>query len=454
VPQPGWSGVASSGYAARRAGEDVRHDRPVIQCASNEGPDAVTRHGTRRGPTRVVSTRPAALAVTVALLLAGGALAAVVAGGPGTGVAGEPGTGTAVPPSAPSAVIVTATDAPGSVMTPAPTLAPAPAPTPEPTPEAVTAPLTGLLVPPELAAMRPIAVMIDDQRDARPQSGFTDAAIVWHAPAEGGIPRYMLVFQERVPGVVGPVRSARQYYIGWAAEWRAMYVHGGGSPQSLATLRAEGTGQLVYTADEFRWGRRYLWRVRERSAPHNVYTDGDHLRQLAAVLKVPDELQQPAWSFEPDPPTTRRPQGGRIELAYPANRIAYDYDRATNTWLRSVGGEPHLDAASDMRVAPKNVVILFMRFGALQDGKPEKQRLEAGFIGSGNAIVATGGRTIEATWRKDSMTGPTRLLDGTGQPVPMAAGQTFVQVLPIGSRVTITEGTQPPGWAGGPNLPG
>ena len=89
-------------------------------------------------------------------------------------------------------------------------------------------------------------------------SGFNDAAIVWHAPAEGGIPRYMMIFQDRVPPSVGPVRSARQYYIAWAAEWKAVYAHVGGSPQALQTLRQQGRGQLVYNADQFRWGTALL----------------------------------------------------------------------------------------------------------------------------------------------------------------------------------------------------
>ena len=59
---------------------------------------------------------------------------------------------------------------------------------------------------------------------------------MWHAPAEGGVPRYMLIFQDQIPEAVGPIRSARQYYIQWAAEWDAMYVHHGGSPQAQATL--------------------------------------------------------------------------------------------------------------------------------------------------------------------------------------------------------------------------
>ena len=97
--------------------------------------------------------------------------------------------------------------------------------------------------------------MIDDHLDARPQSGFNAASVVWQAPAEGGIPRYMMIFQDQVPAAVGPVRSARYYYIAWAAEWRAVYAHAGGSPQALRDARTpKGHGQCVYNADEFRWG--------------------------------------------------------------------------------------------------------------------------------------------------------------------------------------------------------
>ena len=86
------------------------------------------------------------------------------------------------------------------------------------------APLTGRYVGPAIAARHPIAVMVDDLSPARPQSGFSAASVVWQAPAEGGIPRYMLIFGDEVPGNVGPVRSARLYFVLWAAEWRAVYA--------------------------------------------------------------------------------------------------------------------------------------------------------------------------------------------------------------------------------------
>ncbi len=285
--------------------------------------------------------------------------------------------------------------------------------------------------------------MIDDLSPARPQSGFNAASVVWHAPAEGGIPRYMLIFQENIPTDVGPVRSSRYYYIAWAAEWRALYVHAGGSPQALQTLRSKGSGQLVYNADEFRWGRSF-WRVTDRRGPHNLYTDGKHLRSLAKSLKAKDAPMKAAWTFGPELQRPFRPRGGRIEVAYRANKISYDYDWKSNTYLRSVTGEKkQIDKATGARVAPKNVVVMLMRFGPLNDDRSH-HRLEAQVVGKGTAWISTNGTTIKGTWRKASLTKPTLFFDAKGKAVKLTVGQTFVQVMQTGTKVTITKGDAPP----------
>jgi hypothetical protein len=387
--------------------------------------------------------RPVAAALAGIALLGGLALGLVTAtfGSPGASPSGSaPLVAGPSPRPNPSSSSVSV----GPSSSPAVTPSQEPSPTPEPTPTTVPAPLTGRLVEPEVARRHPIAVMIDDLSPARPQSGFNAASVVFQAPAEGGIPRYMMVFQDRVPKSVGPVRSARYYYIAWAAQWRAMYVHVGGSPQAMQTLAAQGHGQLVYNADEFRWGGTYLWRTTQRFPPHNVYTDGKRLRQLLKRVGAADSPLQTAWRFRADKPLTQRPVGGRIEMGYPANHIRYDYDRKTNTYRRSVTKEgPQIDAADGRRVAPKNVVIMLVSFGPLNDGHPEKHRLEANVIGSGTAWIATNGKTIKGTWRKASLTGPLRFLDNKGRPVKLTVGQTFVQVLRTGSLITVKDGKVP-----------
>ena len=320
---------------------------------------------------------------------------------------------------------------------------PTPTPTPSPTPVLVPAPLTGRPVSPRDAAQHPIAIMIDDAPAARPQSGFNAASVVWQAPAEGGVPRYMMIFQEQVPTDVGPVRSARYYFIAWAAEWKAVYGHVGGSPQAVSTLRAEGNGQLVYNADEFRWGGVYYRRITERHAPHNVYSDAKSLRVMATRVGATNEPMEPVWTFAPDADLEDRPTGGLIRVVYPYNTIRYDYDRATNTYLRGVTGQPEqIDAATGERVAPRNVVVMLVSFAPLNDGS-SKHRLEAKVLGTGKAWIATNGRTILGTWEKTSLTDPTRFYDSTGKPVSLTVGQTFIQVMPLGSKITIKDGPLP-----------
>lgn len=362
-------------------------------------------------------------------------LATTVLGGPGA----SPTPSQVAQATATPAASVEATAAPSDAPTPSPT--PSASPTPIPTPQTVPAPLTGQLVDPAIARRHPIAVMIDDLRAARPQSGLSMADVVWQAPAEGGIPRYMAIFQTQLPKDIGPVRSSRYYYITWAAEWKAIYTHAGGSPQALQTLRSKGNGQWVYNLDAFRRPAAFR-RIHTRAAPHNLYTTGPNLQKTGANLGAKDKDYQPVWNFAADAPLDQRPVGGSIQVSYLANTITYKYDRASNSYFRSVTGEAkQTDAANGQRIHPKNVIVMRMRFGPLSNSNPHKGRLEATVIGSGKAWIATNGKTIVGTWKKTSVTGPTLFFDSQGKPVTLTAGQTFINVMQLTSPVVVKAGT-------------
>jgi Protein of unknown function (DUF3048) N-terminal domain/Protein of unknown function (DUF3048) C-terminal domain len=338
----------------------------------------------------------------------------------------------------------------GSPSDPGPSDAasPSPTPTPAPTPVLVPDPLDGVPVAPAVAQRHVIAVMIDDQQDARPQSGLSAASQVWQAPAEGGIPRYVALFSEGDPPAVGPIRSSRLYFIAWAAEWNAVYMHVGGSPQALALLAtSQGAGQAVWNADEIRLGDIYMWRITTRLAPHNMYSSGKSMRLLVKAVRAPVSVNYRAhWHFAPDAPLAQRPSSGSIRVPYSANVISYAYQPSTNTYLRSVSVEgKQFDAGPTpkVRIAPKNVVVLFMSFAPLNDGT-NHGRLEAQYTGTGKAWVFTNGTLVKGTWKKNSLTSPTLLLGPDGKPVTLTVGQTFVQVVQIGTSVTYQLGTVPP----------
>ena len=146
----------------------------------------------------------------------------------------------------------------------------------------------------------------------------------------------MMMFQENTPEDVGPVRSSRYYYIAWAAEWRAAYVHAGGSPQALATLRAQGHGQLVFDANQFYNGA-YFRRITTKAPPHNLYTTGRQLRQLATKVGRHEGAGGAGLEVRP----------GRAARAAPGRRVDRDGLLLQPHRLQVRPGHQHVQALRD-----------------------------------------------------------------------------------------------------------
>jgi hypothetical protein len=318
-----------------------------------------------------------------------------------------------------------------------------PLPTTSPSPAAIYEDLSGIATTADRAHRYPIAVMLDDSPAARPQAGLSAASVVWQAPVEGGIPRYMAVFQANDAPNIGPVRSARLYFVRWAAEWKALYLHAGGPPPLKLWLR--GPQDLVVNADGKRT-RRVSW----RAAPHNVYSTSKGLRTYGPTVGAGDDdlAYDPAVPGRLQPFRDAVPEAARgsdkkkITFTYTSQRVGYTYDRASNTWLRQVDGKPQHDAGADPnrgrgakgegpRIAPTTVVVMLVpiRRSASIDG-PALGRLVADSIGSNKAWVFADGKVTAGTWVKKDASSRTRFLDGSGTEIVLPRGQIFVQVIP------------------------
>lgn len=341
----------------------------------------------------------------------------------------------------PSASAAPAATAPSSSPAVSPSISPSASPSASPLVSYED--LSGIPTTPDLAHRYPIAVMLDDSPAARPQAGLAAASIVWQAPIEGGIARYMPIFQSGTPGAIGPVRSARLYFVRWAAEWKAVYLHAGGPPPLKNFLA--GKQKLVLNANG-----KATRRVTFRKAPHNLYSKGQRLRAYAekTLHATADHL-----AYDPSTPgvlqpfrdaaleAERGPDGGTISVSYTSERVAYGYDRSTNTWLRTVDGRPHYDAGdrpnagfgakgAGPRLAPTTVIVMLVpiRRSASITG-PALGRLEADSIGSNKAWVFADGRMQVATWNKKNAQSRTRFLDAAGAEIALPRGQIFVQVV-------------------------
>jgi hypothetical protein len=383
-------------------------------------------------------------------------LLVVVLGGSVLILATGPGRTPAVVAAAePSRASVPASSGPAAADTPSPSARSSPSPSTSTSPSAtplVYEDLSGIPTTAELAHRYPIAVMIDDSPAARQQAGLSFASIVWQAPAEGGIPRYMAVFQSGTPPRIGPVRSARLYFVRWAAEWKAVYLHAGGPPPLRSFLAGRQTLVLDVPG-------RATSRVAFRIAPHNLYTDGPRLRSFAEQAKRATSAHLAYDPTEPGrlqafrdaaPESDRGPDGGTIRVAYASERVSYQYDRSSNTWLRSVDGHEQHDALATAnrgggtigagpRIAPTTVIVMVVpiRRSTTIEG-PALGRLEADSLGTNTAWVFADGRVTKGTWRKRTATDRTRFFDAAGHEVILPRGQVFIQVVPAASATTFS----------------
>lgn len=342
-------------------------------------------------------------------------------------------------PSASAAPTTPASASPSTTATATPTPAPTatPVPTPTPTPDVLPAALSGVLVDAELADRLPLAVMLDDARVARPQSGFNAASVVYQATADGYETRYMLLFGEGDSDEVGPVRSARFFLVQWAQETRSILSHYGGDQRTRTYIKYHP--DQFTSVDGLGRGRKAYHRIKTRAAPHNAYTSTEDLRAMGERLGAPETMPADLHRrpFRDPSPVEARAETQRIRIPYRTNVITYAYDRDSNRYLRSIDGKRHVDPADGKRVAPTNVVILFQKFRIDTKIEPGHSRPDITTTGSGRAIVLREGSAVEATWRKKDDLSPTRIFADDGTEIRLVRGQTFIQVVPTGTKVTI-----------------
>jgi len=291
---------------------------------------------------------------------------------------------------------------------------------PEPKPEPVIyySPLTGSVVP-DLAATTKATtgIMIENSPDARPQSGVKESGVVFEAVAEGGITRFLALYQEQKPQLIGPVRSVRMYYVDWVAAFNASVAHIGGSAAALAEVR-NGSYRDI---DQFFNAGAY-WRATDRYAPHNVYTSFERLDALNAA-KGFTESKFTGFARK-DSKASAAPTATQINvtISSPLFNSSYVYNAETNTYNRSQAGAPHVDREAG-QISPRVVIVLKTKeTRVLEDGWREQITT----IGSGAATIFQDGEAIEGTWTKASKTDQIVFTDATGAAIKLARGQTWI----------------------------
>lgn len=293
----------------------------------------------------------------------------------------------------------------------------------EETPVTAISPLSGLEVSPELASRPVTAVMIENSIEARPQSGLLDAELVFEAIAEGGVTRLVAMFQATQPEKIGPIRSARPYYVDLAKTFDAAYVHAGGSPEALNRIDELSIKDM----SAFENNGTY-YRADDREAPHDLYTSMSKLNERRTQLGFTGSTFEP-WKRKSD--TAQTPLASTIDftISGPVYNVSFGYDPLTNSYLRSQNGGAHTDQASAKQITSKVVIGLVTSRG--QQGIYSDYRL----TGSGEIRVFQDGIISQGTWTKENVNSQFVFKDKNGLDFLFNKGQTWVTLVDSASDI-------------------
>lgn len=307
-------------------------------------------------------------------------------------------------------------------------------------------------------ARRPLGVMIENHLEARPQSGLTSADVVYEFVAEGGITRFLTMYYCKDATRVGPVRSARVYFISMVRGYGVspLYVHVGGANTPgkadalglLSKLKWAGYNDINQFSVPFPVFARDYDRLPGVATEHTMYSSTQKLWIYAADKRKLSNVDEDdvAWddTFKPwkfaDGKASDSPTATSISYEFWEGMkdytVEWKYDAAKNGYLRSQNGKPHTDKNNSKQITAMNVVTVFMNESAVNDGYEKGQHLFYDTIGSGKAVVFQNGEALEGTWKKPKDDEQIRFYDSAGKEIKLVRGFTWVSVLPKGNEVS------------------
>lgn len=304
---------------------------------------------------------------------------------------------------------------------------------------------------------RPLGIMVENSPDARPQSGLSSADVIFEAVAEGGITRFLSIYYCQDAQVVGPVRSARVYFldfIGGFGEY-PLYAHVGGANTdgpADALGQLETMGWTLYNdLNQFSVGFPVFWSDTERlprvATEHTMYSSTQKLwavgikRELTNVddAGISWDTKFEKWLFKEDAPLTNRKNKFKTSFGfwedYHKSDVSWVYNKNTNTYLRTNAGKKHLDKNTGNQLEAKNVVVVFMDERVAKDGYENGQHLLYDTLGSGDMLLFQDGTVIKGSWNKLNRTSQINFKDAKGIATKFNRGLIWVEMLPTGNTV-------------------
>ena len=287
------------------------------------------------------------------------------------------------------------------------------------------------------SSIRPVAVMIDNQGDrVLPQGGIIQAQIIYEMLAEANITRYMAFFWGTMPEMVGPVRSARHYFLDYAMEYDAVYTHVGGSPfakSDIQKLKINHIDGLVH-------GKAFWDITNDKKNWQDTYTSKERIENQIAALKYRTEPKQ-SFPFKYHD-TLVIPQDGQTATditikfdSHGENYCGFTYNAETSQYERTRLGKPHIERNTNEQVKAANIIVQKISSPLIPGDKEGRRDFKN--IGSGNGFYIMGGKAVPIKWSKSARDSQTKYTLENGDPLVLNLGQTWIEIVPDLNYVTI-----------------
>lgn len=277
--------------------------------------------------------------------------------------------------------------------------------------------LDGVFVDEDKAELLPVTIIIDNFPQSRPPANLNFASVVYEAPVEANITRFLAIFDpNNLPEKIGPIRSARPYFVEIAEEYKGLFLHAGGSPQALEKLK---NNTQIYNIEAIGIDERYFWRDPWRKAPFNLYISAKAIENIFKNKKIANQANFEPWQFELIENSKVDQEEIKINYKEP---IIWRYDKENNIYLRFIGSNPHLDE-NGQQISTKNLILQITDIKIID----ELGRREITLNGSGPATIFRNGQKIKGIWRREN--NRTKFYDLLNQEIKFARGNTWVEII-------------------------
>ena len=286
---------------------------------------------------------------------------------------------------------------------------------------------------------RPIAVMINNHKEAQPyQAGLNDAYLVYEMVVEGGITRMLALFKDAETSKVGPVRSSRPYYLDYALENGAIYTHFGGSPQAYSDIESLNIANVDGMNDAGFWRDEYLIDI--IAYEHTAFTNIENILKIANQKKYNlDSTKDILLNYNINDIDLSKIDGAikadNVYIEYSDyQKNTFKYDPITKTYNKYSNGELRKDYVTGEAFEAKNIITYQVNNYSVDSyGRQELEN-----IGSGNGYLISNGYAVPITWEKDSRTSQTVYKFLNGEEITVNDGITYIQIQPENKKIEIS----------------